>query len=240
LFGYPDRRGAALLPVLLLLTLLLAPAVPAATQADNRRTVDDVVLSYRSKVEQRLLPRLRFAGVEWPPQEVMLLAIKESRQLELWARSGSGWRHIRDYRIKGLSGGPGPKLREGDDQVPEGRYGIQALNANSTYHLSMKIDYPNRFDRRQALADGRSRLGDDIFIHGKDISRGCLAIGDNAIEELFVLTALIGEDRVRVLIAPRDFRLHPPPATSADLPDWVSGLHRQIASDMSQFPLQEK
>jgi len=71
---------------------------------------------------------------------------------------------VADYRITAASGTAGPKLREGDRQVPEGIYRIVGLNPNSRYHLSMKLDYPNAFDRHQAARDGRARPGSDIFI----------------------------------------------------------------------------
>lgn len=87
------------------------------------------------------------------------------------------------------SGGPGPKLREGDLQVPEGVYRLTAFNPNSSYHLSLRVDYPNAEDRAAedravARSDRRTSLGGDIFIHGKAVSIGCLAIGDPGIEEL--------------------------------------------------------
>lgn len=215
---------------------MLLSVLTAGSQSAEERAVTDVLVSYQEKAEQRLKPRFSFAGIDWPPKELTLLAVKHDRRLELWARSGDRWGHIRDYRIKGISGGPGPKLREGDDQVPEGHYRIAGLNANSAFHLSLKIDYPNRFDRRQALRDGRTNLGDDIYIHGKSVSRGCLAIGDNAVEELFVLAALTGEEKINVLISPRDFRRRPPDNENGVQAGWVRELYHRIAEDMARYP----
>jgi len=200
--------------------------------AGGAATVDQVLERYRTKVEQRLLPRFHYADAQWPPEAVTLLAVKDALRLELWVQSRGPWRHIRDYRIKGLSGRLGPKLREGDRQVPEGIYHITRLNPDSAFHLSLKIDYPNRFDRQQALREGRRNLGGDIFIHGSRVSRGCLALGDNAIEELFVLTALVGKDQVRVIIAPTDFRIYSLQGmTPVDQP-WVGELYRTLAGQM--------
>ena len=56
----------------------------------------------------------------------------------------------------------------------------------------MKLDYPNAFDRLHANAEGRTQPGSNIFIHGKAASIGCLAMGDAAIEELFLLVSDIG------------------------------------------------
>ena len=47
------------------------------------------------------------------------------------------------------SGQLGPKLREGDHQVPEGFYAIAPgqMNPNSHYYLSFNVGYPNAYDR---------------------------------------------------------------------------------------------
>ena len=91
-----------------------------------------------------------------------------------------------------LRGASGPKIQRGDKQVPEGVYGISYLNPNSAYHLSLGVNYPNAFDREMAAKDGRKNLGGDIMIHGKNVSSGCLAVGDEPAEELFVLAAEVG------------------------------------------------
>ncbi len=204
------------------------------------RTVDDVVRLFGEKVALRLQPRFEFADVAWPPQRVSLVAFKDTRLIELWALSEGVWQHIKDYRVKAMSGRAGPKLQEGDRQVPEGEYRIELLNPNSAYHLSLKLDYPNTFDRQQADMEGRNNLGGDIFIHGGRVSTGCLAVGNRAAEELFVLTALVGESNVSVLITPRDYRFRPDQPIPADAPAWVHDLHSQIASQLQRFPLADK
>ncbi|MCW8889184.1 MAG: hypothetical protein OQL20_00820, partial [Sedimenticola sp.] len=83
-------------------------------------------------------------------------------------------------------------------------------------------------------------LGGDIFIHGGRSSKGCLAIGNRAAEDLFVMTALIGEQNVSVLITPRDFRFRPQVAVSVDAPPWIDDLNRRLASQLAQFPLADK
>ena len=121
------------------------------------------------------------------------------------SRYGAGVR-VRSWPVLTASGGPGPKLREGDRQVPEGVYSVDQLNPNSAYHLSLRLNYPNAFDRAHAATDGRERLGGDIFIHGKDVSIGCLAIGDDAIEELFWLAGTAGKDAFTTVIVPTEGR----------------------------------
>jgi hypothetical protein len=98
----------------------------------------------------------------------------------------------------------------------------------------MKVSYPNSFDRRQAAADHRTNLGGDIFIHGKNVSIGCLAIGDTAIEELFTLAADTGPERIRVIIAPNDLRVTSAPMPG-ETPLWVASLYRTIAAALAEF-----
>jgi murein L,D-transpeptidase YafK len=102
-----------------------------------------------------LCPPFAQAGVVYPPDELTLLGLKAERSLEVWALSGDSWSFIKSYPIKGASGNAGPKLREGDRQVPEGIYRIIGLNPNSSYHLSMKLNYPNEFDLQKAKGRGQ-------------------------------------------------------------------------------------
>jgi murein L,D-transpeptidase YafK len=127
-------------------------------------------------------------------------------------------------------------LREGDDQVPEGIYPIESLNPNSTFHLSLRVGYPNSFDRDQAGKDGRTKLGGDIMIHGSFVSAGCLAMGDEAVEDLFVLAADTGLKNLEVIISPVDFRVGKavPPPTS--LPAWSNRLYDGIKAKLVEFP----
>src|SRR5215467_4465409 len=78
--------------------------------------------------EQRMGARFASLGVAYPPRGVTLVAFKSEARLELWADAGDRWRFVRSYLIRATSGRLGPKLREGDHQVPEGVYRIAALN----------------------------------------------------------------------------------------------------------------
>jgi murein L,D-transpeptidase YafK len=198
------------------------------------RTVQDVLTRFGPAVRQRLKPSFRAAGVAYPPKRLTLLAFKEERRLEVWAGAAPRAVFIREYAVVAASGGPGPKLVQGDGQVPEGIYRILWLNPNSRFHLSMKLDYPNAFDRRKAVGDGRTQLGGDIFIHGNAVSIGCLAMGDEAIEELFVLAADTGVRNIDVVIAPRDLRRvsreHVPLRVA-----WADDLYRRLETELRGY-----
>ncbi len=201
--------------------------------AHGKRTVNDVVSHYAPSVEPVLREHFSRAGAHYPPRRMAFLAFKEERLLEVWVEENGRWLKVARYPIKAASGRAGPKLRQGDHQVPEGLYRLLWLNPNSQYHLSMKVDYPNAFDRAQARRDGRTELGGDIFIHGRAASIGCLAMGDAAIEELFVLVARTGAANVEVVIAPRDLRVRPAP--NVPVPAWTSALYTRIAERLKAF-----
>jgi hypothetical protein len=198
----------------------------------GQRTVEDILQGYGPYAMSKLKANFSKAKVSYPPREVTFIALKQEKKLELWARDSGKFRFIRDYHIQAASGVAGPKLRQGDRQVPEGIYHIAELNPNSHYHMSMKIDYPNEFDLLHAWQEGRSNPGSDIFIHGKAVSIGCLAMGDEAIEELFVLTSQVGAEKVKVVIAPHDPRTYPLKADSEEDPEWTPELYSIISREI--------
>jgi len=213
------------------------------------RTVADRLAEFGAPSRERWRARFAAVGASYPPAEVAFLALKEERMLEVYApvdAAGSPWRRVASFPILGASGGAGPKLREGDLQVPEGIYRVESLHPNSLYHAALRLDYPNEFDRSMAGRDGRagdgSRLGGDIMIHGRDQSVGCLAMGDPAIEELFTLAADAGAEVVRVVIAPWDLRTRAAPdPTKLDetARAWAPELYKAISRVAAQFPREE-
>ncbi len=208
--------------------LLLAPrtrsfSVYAYGRVMGGHTTQDRLQQFEEPVGQRLRPRFAAAGVAYPPKQIALLGFKEERQLEVYARNADheSWRGVLRLPVLAASGQAGPKLREGDKQVPEGLYRIESLNPNSRFHLSLRVDYPNAQDRERAALEGRTNLGGDIMIHGSDRSVGCLAIGDSAIEELFVLVALTESGSCEVLLCPRDLRRRAPESSWSQGAPWM-------------------
>ena len=215
--------------------LLRTASLPA-----KPRTIEEVVRVLAPQVDQRVRPAFERAEAPWPPEQLILLALKEEKRLEIYAAGDSyGPRLVLSYPILAASGTVGPKLREGDKQVPEGFYRIELLNPNSRFHLSLRVDYPNAADIEQAGRDGRdlSTLGGDIMIHGGAESIGCIAIGDPAVEELFVLVARTGLDNVQLIIAPYDFRRRNLPAPLESMPLWSVQLHERLSAEVKRLPL---
>jgi hypothetical protein len=228
--------------VLVVLVIALKPYAwaaisPAVMKFKKSRTIAERLDQFGEAARRRMKPYFQKAGISYPPQRVTLVGLKTEKFLEVYAAEATGpHRFIRSYRIRAASGRVGPKLREGDRQVPEGVYAVESLNPNSRFHVSLRINYPNLFDRAQAERDARTNLGSDIMIHGSAVSVGCLAMGDEAAEDLFVLAADTGPQKVEVILSPVDFRSGKPLPNSTELPDWSESVYAPIKSRLRELP----
>jgi hypothetical protein len=207
----------------------------ASAKANGPYTSAQRIEQFGPSVAVRMAPAFASAGVAYPPHEIAYVAFKDKRLLEVYARntSGEAWRYVKRYPVLAASGVAGPKLREGDKQVPEGIYRAEFLNANSRFHLSIRLNYPNEFDRRMAKLDSRTKLGGDIMIHGNSVSIGCLAMGDDAAEELFVMAALATKERTRIVVSPTDFRTTARASRAG--PAWAPELYDQLRAELRQY-----
>jgi murein L,D-transpeptidase YafK len=208
---------------------------------DVKKTVEQRLEEFGPAARARLRPMFAAKSASYPPARLVLLGLKAEKVLQVYA-PGANQRMalINSYPIQAASGVVGPKLREGDEQVPEGIYGIESLNPNSKYHLSLRVNYPNEFDREQARKEGRSNLGGDIMIHGSNVSVGCLAMGDATAEDLFVLAADTGITNVSVILSPIDFRTGATAPDFSKLPSWSRGLYETIKAKLSELPVVER
>ena len=113
---------------------------------------------------------------------ILVRAYKKESELEVWKRGSNGkYALLKTYPICRWSGQLGPKTREGDRQVPEGFYSVTPaqMNPSSAYYLSFDTGYPNAYDR------SFGRNGGDIMVHGACSSRGCFAMTDQNIAEIY-------------------------------------------------------
>ena len=155
-------------------------------------------------VKKKVTPSLKTAFTEkdltWG-SPIYLRAFKEEKTLELWVQKGETFTLFRSYHIAAASGKLGPKLREGDRQVPEGFYYVSRgrMNPQSNFHLAFNIGYPNSYDKTHG------RTGSFIMVHGSNVSIGCLAMTDAKIEEIYTLADAAftdGQDFFRIHIFP--------------------------------------
>jgi murein L,D-transpeptidase YafK len=101
--------------------------------------------------------------------------------------------------------------------------------------LHCGVNYPNAFDKAKAEIDGRKKLGGDIMIHGRASSVGCLAMGDEAIEEIFVLAAETGIENIELIISPVDFRTKELLADTPKQPIWTMELYDLIKLELNKL-----
>jgi hypothetical protein len=215
------------------LRLAAAAAVLAVLCAapSAARTVADVVTTHGDDVAARFRAPLERAGHAWPPRQLRVLAFKHERRLEVWAGDeGRAPVLLATYPFTAMSGRLGPKARQGDLQIPEGVYGLPVLNPNSSYHLSIRVDYPNADDVARSEIP-RRQMGGDIYVHGEAVTIGCIPIGNPAIEELFTLAALVPAHRRGIVISPVDFRTGvPDDVTLPEHPELYAKIERALAT----------
>ena len=118
------------------------------------------------------------------PTPVYIRLFKEERTLEVWQQRDTGHYSLRKiYPVCDYSGLVGPKLVEGDRQSPEGFYRLtpDQMRPDSRFHLAMDIGFPNEYDKAQG------RTGSALMIHGDCVSKGCYAMTDAYIEEIYAI-----------------------------------------------------
>ncbi len=148
---------------------------------------DEISLANNAKANQPVPPKLiaDMTAKDMDLQSPILVRLfKQEAELEVWKQDRSGrFALLKTYPICRWSGDLGPKVREGDRQAPEGFYSITPaqMNPQSAYYLSFNTGYPNAFDK----ALGRS--GSQLMVHGDCSSRGCYAMTDEQIAEIYSL-----------------------------------------------------
>lgn len=214
-----------------------AMQIPGVASIFNKKTVEEQIETYGDVARARLHAMFKEKGISYPPPKLALLAFKDKRLLEVYAGSSDGkFQHLHTYPILGASGKLGPKLREGDFQVPEGLYRLESLEPNTPYHLALRLNYPNDFDLDKARIDGRTKPGSDILIHGSTGSIGCLAMGDEAAEDLFVLANDTLDHNIAIIMCPVDLRTFKAPPAESDDPVWLPKLYEEIDKALENYP----
>lgn len=111
---------------------------------------------------------------------------------------------VKSFRVMLGRGGKGPKQKQGDNLIPEGKYFLDYKNPYSNFNKSIHISYPNNDDIKRAEEDGVDP-GGSIMIHGYpkkpnrlfkflrrmglikriDWTAGCVAVDDEQMDEIF-------------------------------------------------------
>ncbi len=173
---------------------------------DYQKTFARVADVFRRK-EEGIKKEFKEKGLEWPAKYVYIRSFKLDSQLEVWVKSKKtdNFKLFKTYKVCAMAGSLGPKRMQGDYQVPEGFYYINEFRPNSTYHLSLGLNYPNASDRM--LSDSLYP-GGDIYIHGSCVTEGCIPITNDQIEDLYIVTSYAhasGQEYIPVHIFPVQF-----------------------------------
>ncbi len=144
-------------------------------------------LATNAKANQPVPPRL-IAQIDAKNMDlqspILIRLFKQEAELEVWKQDRTGrFALLKTYPICRWSGDLGPKVREGDRQAPEGFYAISPaqMNPTSAYYLSFNTGYPNAYDR------SLGHTGSELMVHGDCSSRGCYAMTDEQIAEIYSL-----------------------------------------------------
>jgi murein L,D-transpeptidase YafK len=137
--------------------------------------------------------RISTSSFQTPQEHVTGILIKKSKGKMYLVNERKA---LRTYDIDLGFSPRGDKKSEGDGKTPEGNYYINRKNPQSEFYLSLGISYPNLNDQAEAHRLGVDP-GGDIFIHGQgrwgrgktgiDWTRGCIAITDTEMNEVFDL-----------------------------------------------------
>ena len=93
----------------------------AHARTRSNAPLEQRLAEFSTDAKGRLVTHFDTADVRYRGARVTMVTFKDSRRFELYAEDkGAPWRFIRAYQIRAASGVLGPKLMEGDRQVPEG------------------------------------------------------------------------------------------------------------------------
>jgi murein L,D-transpeptidase YafK len=170
-----------------LVRALAISAVLAAGLALSGCNTAEMSLASNAKANKPIPEKLvaEIAAKDMDLQSPMLVRLfKQEAELEVWKQNRSGqFALLKTYPICRWSGDLGPKVKEGDRQAPEGFYNITPaqMNPQSSYYLSFNMGYPNAFDK------SLGRTGSQLMVHGDCSSRGCYAMTDEQISDIYAL-----------------------------------------------------
>lgn len=167
-------------------------------------TFERVRNAYQEK-EMQIRNEFHEKGLSYPPKEILLISYKAEGELQVWVKENGSYFIFKAFDVCKKSGDFGPKRKQGDKQVPEGIYTLNAFNPVSDYHLSLGISYPNAADRARSNV---SDLGGDIYIHGSCVTVGCLPMTDELVKEIYILSVLAkneGQNEIPIHLYPFKF-----------------------------------
>jgi murein L,D-transpeptidase YafK len=164
---------------------LLASAAIAAAVALAGCDADSITPTGRAQapISEKTLAEIAAKNMD-KDSPILARIFKEEAELEIWKKNRNGeYALLKTFPICRWSGDLGPKKKEGDRQAPEGFYTITPgqMNPNSNYYLAFNTGFPNAYDRSMGYT------GSELMVHGDCSSRGCYAMTDEQIQEIYAL-----------------------------------------------------
>ena len=163
----------------------MASAAVAAAIALAGCNADDITPTGRSQapLSEKMVSEISSKNMD-KDSPILARIFKEEAELEIWKKDRDGqYALLKTYPICRWSGDLGPKKKEGDRQAPEGFYTITPgqMNPVSNYYLAFNTGFPNAYDRAWGYT------GSELMVHGDCSSRGCYAMTDEQIQEIYAL-----------------------------------------------------
>ena len=192
-------------------------------------TVKQALAKFGPEARAVLKEKFASANQKYPPDKLLLIGLKTERKILMFADNKySNFKPvlIATFPLTTFSGTLGPKLRQGDLQIPEGYYAITGLAAS--FRLALKVAYPNQFDCQMAKRENRTNLGGDILVHNGTVSTGCLVVSMPDMQEIFIATNDVGVRNVSLVIAPCNLVYPPKDCGLPGQPAWVSELYKKL------------
>lgn len=174
------RKVSGLQKGLKLGAALLLAGVLAGCQADEFSAGPNKA---KKPVSASIKRKMTDLNMSWT-SPIMIRIFKEESELEVWKQTRGGkYKLLESFEICKWSGKLGPKFKEGDRQAPEGFYEITPalMNPNSSFHLAFNLGFPNKFDH------AHGRTGSHLMVHGACSSRGCYAMTDKQVQDIYGL-----------------------------------------------------
>ena len=195
-------------------------------------TVKQAINSYGPAARKLLRTEFTSVNESYPPEKLALIAFKKERVLCLYT-DGKAPKLVKSFPLVSFSGVLGPKLKEGDLQIPEGLYHITNQQAHT--RLALGVDYPNALDRQRAALEHRTNLGGNILVHGGVFSTGCLVVSNEDMKQIFTAVYDVGCHRTKLLIAPCDLRIEKPDLDMKKQPKWLPALYKDLGRQLKKY-----
>lgn len=191
--------------LVLIFILMTEELISQTSFKDSQMKYERVKTAYKEK-EKTVKKNLETYNINLKKLEILLIAYKKEKKLQLWAKEKGKdvYQKIQTYNFSAFSGELGPKRKQGDYQIPEGFYFIERFNPMSNFYLSLGINYPNQSDKKKSRTKD---LGGDVFIHGDNVTIGCIPITDEKIKELYLYAVEArnnGQQKINVAIFPSE------------------------------------